>query len=537
MSFRWFIPPYLLYIRARVQKMSHRGGKLAYGLPPDITRLLYNNDPRVDYQVAEITSSLGIARSLKSELASQVTEMRMNLLRLEREELHAARHIERCEFALAPIRRIPTEILGQIFLCYVDLLSDKTVCVDVKGGVWILGHICSYWRAVALSTPQLWTTCAFYCGTRQLNDAPALVGAWFERARERPLSIRFRCDAIQFHPPPPIQVQETTWQAVFAIFLAHCGQWKEAELTAPADLFERMEAARNNLPILQRLDLCIAPYGETSRISTFSVAPRLQDVSFIVVGPEPPRVLLPWLQLKSYKGTSSPSGVSHILSDAPKIVDCTLYEGDDQPPPSDPPLVHRLRNLHLTNCGPTPEFLILPALQSLRFPASDIELLPSLERLLQRSMAAPTSLHIDDFTLSSELMTVLAAAPTITDLTMQCDGRQSIDVTNGFFDSFMDGGSIAPLLPALRRLSMQGLAFGESMVRMLEARCPTVDREGIDENPNKWEGARIESLTIADVHNTHIAHLLRIKQLEAGAGLKLSAESLSAVRCVHHSSL
>ncbi|KAJ7466020.1 hypothetical protein FB451DRAFT_1041286, partial [Mycena latifolia] len=149
-------------------------------------RLLYTNDPRVDHQVAEITNSLDIARTLKSSLSDQITEIRMNLMRLEREELHASRHIERCVFALAPVRRVPLEILAHIFLCYTNLLG-KVESVEVKNGVWILGHICSYWRAVALSTPDLWTS--FRSLSPSHEGAPPLVQAWLDRAGNRPLSI------------------------------------------------------------------------------------------------------------------------------------------------------------------------------------------------------------------------------------------------------------------------------------------------------------------------------------------------------------
>jgi hypothetical protein len=44
------------------------------------------------------------------------------------------------------------------------------------------------------------------------------------------------------------------------------------------------------------------------------------------------------------------------------------------------------------------------------------------------------------------------------------------------------------------------------------------------------EGTRLEALTISDVRNTHISHLLRMKDLEAKAGLKFFDESLAGVR-------
>jgi hypothetical protein len=47
---------------------------------------------------------------------------------------------------------------------------------------------------------------------------------------------------------------------------------------------------------------------------------------------------------------------------------------------------------------------------------------------------------------------------------------------------------------------------------------------------SKWEGTRWEALTISDVRNTHISHLLRMKDLEAKARLKFFDKSLSGVR-------
>ncbi|KAJ7768020.1 hypothetical protein B0H14DRAFT_3895042 [Mycena olivaceomarginata] len=44
-----------------------------------------------------------VSRTLKTSLEQQITETRMRLLRLEREEMHAAHHMERCKFPLAPV--------------------------------------------------------------------------------------------------------------------------------------------------------------------------------------------------------------------------------------------------------------------------------------------------------------------------------------------------------------------------------------------------------------------------------------------------
>ncbi|KAJ7648964.1 hypothetical protein DFH06DRAFT_1095092, partial [Mycena polygramma] len=136
-------------------------------------------------------------------------------MRLEREELHATRHISRCVFALAPIRRVPTEILREIFLSYADLLGDS--------------H--DYWRVVALSTPELWTSCNFTC-EKQCKDAPALVGAWLRHAGTRPLAVRFHCkDGSSEHRG------KGHCRPVMSVLAARSAQWSELELQIPASFY------------------------------------------------------------------------------------------------------------------------------------------------------------------------------------------------------------------------------------------------------------------------------------------------------------
>jgi hypothetical protein len=242
--------------------------------------LLYTNDPRVDYQVAEIKKSLGIANTLKSSLGLQITKMRMNLMRMEREELHATKHIERCEFALAPIRRIPQEILAQIFVCYRDLLGGQSECVDVKHGVWLFGHICSYWRTIALSTPDLWTFCAVSFPARTRN-APGLVYTWLERARKRPLTIRFRCLDTETYP----RVGDHR-RSVFERLITHCTRWADVELEISECFYSERGSVYTRLPILRQLRIVaeqVELYRGDDLVSTFSVASQLTSNSGICV--------------------------------------------------------------------------------------------------------------------------------------------------------------------------------------------------------------------------------------------------------------
>ena len=76
------------------------------------------------------------------------------------------------EPSLSPVRKLPQDLLGQIFSLYVEgdqrlseapyrewLHDEKAVLRRfLKCPPWALGQVCRMWRATALSFPQLWTS-------------------------------------------------------------------------------------------------------------------------------------------------------------------------------------------------------------------------------------------------------------------------------------------------------------------------------------------------------------------------------------------
>ncbi|KAJ7140571.1 hypothetical protein C8R43DRAFT_830219, partial [Mycena crocata] len=59
---------------------------------------------------------------------------------------------------ISSIRRIPPEILAEIFLFCVDpvkLRSDYSIDSPRQPPL-LLCHVCALWRAVAVNTPRLW---------------------------------------------------------------------------------------------------------------------------------------------------------------------------------------------------------------------------------------------------------------------------------------------------------------------------------------------------------------------------------------------
>ncbi|KAJ7242394.1 hypothetical protein B0H12DRAFT_1326074 [Mycena haematopus] len=91
---------------------------------------------------------------------------------------------------LDPIARLPVEISSEIFL---QSLSGSPFSHPGATHVpTLLLNICSTWSAIALSTPDLWSTIQidFPC----TDGLAALLPIWFERARNQPLSVFLRGD-------------------------------------------------------------------------------------------------------------------------------------------------------------------------------------------------------------------------------------------------------------------------------------------------------------------------------------------------------
>ncbi|TEB38265.1 hypothetical protein FA13DRAFT_1786072 [Coprinellus micaceus] len=56
-----------------------------------------------------------------------------------------------------PARRLPTDILSLIFLCYLDQCRWRSPYLGAQYPTILLTHVCRRWRQVALLTPLLWS--------------------------------------------------------------------------------------------------------------------------------------------------------------------------------------------------------------------------------------------------------------------------------------------------------------------------------------------------------------------------------------------
>ncbi|KAK0223224.1 hypothetical protein IW262DRAFT_1458228 [Armillaria fumosa] len=186
---------------------------------------------------------------------------------------------------------VPFELLSKIFLLAYD-----------GGDIANAGFadVCSYWRAVALATPELWS-----CVT--VRKSGKGLSTILERSRSCPLTIRATlkddpsyvvCRTVQYigsvtvatgHLPRMV----TTFNAspslhkILEILVSHSRRWSDVFLQLSPNLFHLLDDLKGPLPILKKLHLEMihaADYLEDlPEVSSnaFAIAPQLADLVIV----------------------------------------------------------------------------------------------------------------------------------------------------------------------------------------------------------------------------------------------------------------
>lgn len=111
----------------------------------------------IEREEAKITL-LDKERSVREESLREATRQKVQNLEKERAELD--KEIGNDKGFIAPIRRLPSELLSEIF-----------IWSEINGNPWPITKVCRSWRSVALRTPQLWSHIAITESFGSLKDS------------------------------------------------------------------------------------------------------------------------------------------------------------------------------------------------------------------------------------------------------------------------------------------------------------------------------------------------------------------------------
>ncbi|KAF7334556.1 hypothetical protein MVEN_02285500 [Mycena venus] len=314
------------------------------------------------------------------------------------------------EFSPAPIYSLPPEIIAEIFINFVPTYPEFPPYSGVLSPL-VLGRVCRHWRAIALSTPALWSSLSLAVSDPDAvqTEKLDLLRTWLARSGNCPLSL---------------SLTGPTTSDFFTQFIetavAHCTRWAHLDLLIPFDSLHLLQD--HPMPLLR--DLTIGPTDLRHDVD-FTLplfidnAPQLRHVVLTSCFLNA-TIRLPWAQLTHLDAHCLyEHECTDILRAAPVLVLCTLSvccSDDDVVVGPAVPVHEHLRKVTLLAEDPDVRLwlvldcLTLPALRKLQV-AEPCITLESLVAFVQRSQCALEELRVTDATLSESAFRDVLSLP------------------------------------------------------------------------------------------------------------------------------
>ncbi|KAJ7685787.1 hypothetical protein DFH06DRAFT_1075407 [Mycena polygramma] len=249
---------------------------------------------------------------------------------------------------LSPIRRLPPEILGEIFSCAVYATFHFRDISEVLSPVshhapWLLTRICHRWSAVALATPALWSMVFLNLDRIGERGAAHMTNLYLERSQNMPLTLRIMNEHGASRPNPVLDAA-----------MSSCERWEIVDLYVPLALVHQLTTIHGRLAALRTLLISIdLDTPDDEFWDTFAIAPQLRSLQVLCWQIDlflAPPFSLPWHQLTRVCTTFT---YNHEVLFAPRelsnVVECKFAFGrfDLLPRDTEIVLLPHLRSLTL----------------------------------------------------------------------------------------------------------------------------------------------------------------------------------------------
>ncbi|KAJ7584409.1 hypothetical protein C8J56DRAFT_893062 [Mycena floridula] len=391
-----------------------------------IQTLLKSNVRLLDSEESTLRTKRASHVGLLAEIDDRIAQLEKALEELDQEREVASKDISKYKRLLTPTRRLPNDVLHEIFLhCISEATFDFSLHASLLPAMdqfffgqsqhlnEILIHVCSSWRTAGLECRGLWTHIGLRVGP--ILPPPKhtfLLLQRIKRAGPAPLSIvldiqpRFAAN----NPLLPILfVSSSCWRKLFI----GSRSWR---------FWEKLAPIRGSLEQLEILLIC----GQRSEsIDIFQFAPKLHSLRTHIGSLE--RLELPWEQITHFSNVhESAIDPGPLLSNAPMLQVCRLSisEADFTG--------YHLENLRaLTICVNSLPTALAPMLDSLQTPSlTELHIWSSLiepsciMNLVTRSQCSLTALRLSEvnISLSAEtLLELLITIPTLHILALSAD--------------------------------------------------------------------------------------------------------------------
>ncbi|KAJ7593530.1 hypothetical protein C8J56DRAFT_931286 [Mycena floridula] len=459
----------------------------------------------------------------------EIAKQQLYLASLQKQQKILERHVQGYQSLISPIRKVPPEILQQIFILVCTENRFDRDEINIPG--LILSQVCSHWRLVCFDTTEVWSTISI-CTAQSHPCSNQAVRFLLKRSDPSPLKLK-------------INGLSDTGRArdLLGALAAESNRWSELTLgLGNMTLFVEVFAViKSRLPILRSLTL---PYlaDKFPELDLFQVAPRLGTFNF---DPDAQDICVPWTQLRSLT-LRGPTRPIQLLSRCPMLVSVELIrpidrgvEFDDMPTESSlSSLMIEIDTNHILRGVPLLSQLTLPSLDSLSITRDPLYLpnfgqvfpIAQLQSLFSRSRCTITDLSwINIPTNFTQWITLLHSLHSLQSLSIEDLARVNncgdYLVNDDFFDLLSAPTDSSFFLPSLQHLFLkvtaQNAAFSTSrLIRALNIRRSS-------EKERKF--VPLKSFKLLLTRDSFDAqHLKPLKEL-AGSGLDMVIRDRSGV--------
>jgi F-box-like len=165
----------------------------------------------------------------------------VNNLKRRRDEF--SHYIAEHQAFLAPMRRLPAELLSQIFSRYCDHAYSKESnrSSRFRQHPFGLAKVCRRWRAIVLSTPEIWSKFRLEFDGWNMKHRIAKIHAWFAKSGTCPLSLGLKG---HYYQPIPTQGRHPMLNAI----IPYCDRIESLDLDVLCTNTVRLDIGSSRLP-------------------------------------------------------------------------------------------------------------------------------------------------------------------------------------------------------------------------------------------------------------------------------------------------
>ncbi|KAJ7625767.1 hypothetical protein FB45DRAFT_1060397 [Roridomyces roridus] len=394
--------------------------------------LLTTNVPPLDSQIPVLQQILSDSQASVGVLNARIADLRAALTRLVRERDDLVVTGMKCKEALAPVRRIPPELVIEILsrICCTRMIKDGERGERVKQPPWRLTHICKSWRQTAIGSPLLWRSFTIVHGLGQNFHRPpfsaAMIQAQLSRTGRVPLHIHYQWRDHGHYR----QFGEEAW--IWNLLLPHSNRWQTLyircsswELALRLDAF--LQPIKDRLSRLIKVEFIVdADHRVWNRWDLFSAAPRLSSVLLTssTHSQYSPDVVVPWSQITRYRGCYSTAEQLKILRSCTHLVECSIRFIKSSRARDDTPVVlPLLLRLHVAS-SEVLTHITAPILEELLIQ----DVAPTLTPFLERSSCHLSTLILTNLLSIDDLIPFLAVCSTLEHFTFILDAHSKVTV-------------------------------------------------------------------------------------------------------------